>query len=229
MLCGTSRIAGGSCNQSTDHENSQRPSLARALVEACSSGPPAPATVDVGSYRWERTVDDTRWGGRAGLRAVELDGTVFLLGGRTPRQSTVPGDSDIWADVWRSDDLGRTWDAVVGGDDAAPWPARAYFQAVAKDGALYVLGGQDFGLEEYPFCELLEQGLKPPAGLGIDPDVPCPEFLPTSAFFNDVWSSIDGRTWEQKTESAPWEGHLDEPAFEFAKLVSLVEPGELVR
>ena len=81
------------------------------------------------------------------------------------------------------------------------WPARAYFQAVVKDGAIYVLGGQDFGLEENPFCALLDQGLEPPPGLGIDPDAPCPEFIPTSQFFNDVWRSTDGVNWEQLTDT----------------------------
>ncbi|MGI9624976.1 MAG: hypothetical protein ACR2PK_19270, partial [Acidimicrobiales bacterium] len=41
-------------------------------------------------------------------------------------------------------------------------------------------------------------------GLGIDPDAPCPEFLPTSQFFNDVWRSEDGVVWEQVTDAAPW-------------------------
>ncbi|MDH3682622.1 MAG: hypothetical protein OEV40_22025 [Acidimicrobiia bacterium] len=176
------------------------------VAGACSSETVSAPAVDVASYRWTLTVDDAPWGGRAGLRVVELDGSLFLLGGRTPRESTIPGDSDIWADVWRSDDLGRTWDAVLAGDDPAPWPARAYFQAVVKDGAVFVLGGQDFGLQPNPFCALLEQGLEPPPSLGIDPDAPCPEFLPTSEFYNDVWSSTDGQTWEQMTGSAPWQG-----------------------
>ena len=66
--------------------------------------------------------------------------------------------------------------------------------------------GRTYGLEENPFCALLEQGLEPPPGLGIDPDAPCPEFAPTSQFFNDVWSSTDGVAWEQLTAAAPWSG-----------------------
>ncbi|MGI9598922.1 MAG: hypothetical protein ACR2QK_22350 [Acidimicrobiales bacterium] len=179
---------------------------AAILVGACSGGSDSVASVDVESYRWQQTADDSPWGGRAGLRVVEMGGDLYLLGGRTPRQSTVPGDSEIWADVWQSDDLGDTWSAVPAGGEAAPWPARAYFQAVVKGDTMFVLGGQDFGLEPNPFCALLEKGLKPPPGLGIDPDAPCPEFLPTSQFFNDVWSSTDGQTWNQQTDSAPWVG-----------------------
>ncbi len=167
--------------------------------------PPPPEPVDLNGYAWSRTTDDAPWGRRAGLRVLELDGSLYLLGGRTPRDSTLPGDSEIWADVWRSDDLGATWEQIVANDSPDHWPGRAYFQAVVKDDVMLVIGGQDFGLEENPFCALLEQGLEPPPGLGIDPDAPCPEFLPTSNFFNDVWSSPDGFTWTELTADAPWE------------------------
>ncbi len=181
---------------------------ATMVATACGTGgsDDVAQSVDVASFGWEQVSDDAPWGGRAGLRVVELDDSLYLLGGRTPRQSTIPGDSHIWADVWRSDDLGASWDPVLTGTDTAPWPARAYFQAVVKGDAIIVLGGQDYGLEPNRFCELLEQGLKPPPGLGIDPDAPCPEFLPTSQFFNDVWSSTDGENWEQLTGDAPWTG-----------------------
>jgi hypothetical protein len=184
--------------------------LALALTAAACADPPGEPgqAVDLPSYRWTLAADDAPWGGRAGLQVVDLDGTLFIIGGRTPRPSTIPGDSDIWADVWRSTDEGRTWEPIGGGlsDNPVPWPARAYFQAVIKDGTIFVVGGQDFGLEPNPFCELLEQGLKPPPGLGIDPDAPCPEFLPTSRFFNDVWASTDGIAWEERTADAPWAG-----------------------
>ncbi|MGI9613481.1 MAG: hypothetical protein ACR2QO_11260 [Acidimicrobiales bacterium] len=176
------------------------------LVAGCGSDSDEGADVDLESYRWEQVADDAPWGGRAGLRVVEFDDALFLLGGRTPRQSTIPGDSEIWADVWRSDDLGVTWNPIATGESGPPWPARAYFQAVTTDDEILVLGGQDYGLEENPFCALLEQGLEPPPGLGIDPDAPCPEFLPTSQFFNDVWASPDGIDWEQRTDDAPWTG-----------------------
>jgi hypothetical protein len=167
------------------------------------AGDPSPSGTEFATFEWQTVNPDAPWAARAGLRVVELGGRLLLLGGRTPNQSTIPGDSAIWADVWASDDRGETWiDLVEGG--SAPWPARAYFQAVVKDEMVYVIGGQDFGTEPNPFCALLEQGIEPPPGLGIDPDAPCPEFLPTSNFFNDVWRSADGVNWEQVTERAPW-------------------------
>lgn len=182
--------------------------LALALVAACGGSSDGAESVDLASYGWTRVADDAPWGGRAGLQVVELDGDLLVIGGRTPRESTIPGDSDIWADVWRSSDGGRSWDAIAGtgGAPAVPWPARAYFQVLVADDTVYVIGGQDFGLEPNPFCELLDQGLKPPPGLGIDPDAPCPEFLPTSQFFSDVWASTDGIEWEERTADAPWTG-----------------------
>jgi hypothetical protein len=168
--------------------------------------PPVPSTEELDAFTWTERLPDAPWAARAGLRVVELEGRLFLMGGRTPNESTIPGDSTIWADVWASDDGGATWTQLVVGDEPGMWPARAYFQAVVHDDAIVVLGGQDFGLQENPFCALLEQGLEPPPGLGIDPDAPCPEFLPSSQFFDDVWRSSDGITWEAVTEDAPWDG-----------------------
>jgi len=176
---------------------------AAIILSGCAlwSGPPS-----IDDYEWSETNADADWGRRAGLRVVELDQSLYVLGGRTPRDSTLPGDSEIWSDVWQSDDLGATWTQVLGNGEPDSWAGRAYFQAVAKDGEIFVIGGQDFGLEENPFCELLEQGLTPPPGLGIDPNAPCPPFLPTSQFFNDVWSSPDGSSWIQRTADAAWVG-----------------------
>ena len=104
-------------------------------------------------------------------------------------------------------DRGATWDLLLeSGTEPDQFPARAYFQAVEKDDAVYVIGGQDYGLDPNPFCALLESGLEPPPGLGIDPDAPCPEFVPTSQFFNDVWRSADGVEWVEMTDAAPWAG-----------------------
>jgi hypothetical protein len=162
--------------------------------------------IDLTPFTWSTVTEAAPWARRAGLRVAELGDSLFMVGGRTPNQSTLPGDSTVWGDVWRSDDGGATWVEVLPSGTDGGFPARAYFALVVKDDALWVLGGQDFGLEENPFCALLEQGLEPPPGLGIDPDAPCPEFLPTSQFFNDVWTSTDGVTWEQVTANAPWDG-----------------------
>jgi hypothetical protein len=165
-----------------------------------------PPPADLSGFSWTQTTPAAPWAARAGLRVAELDGRIFVVGGRTPNNSTLPGDSTVWGDVWASDDGGITWTQLLATGAPGGFPARAYFSLVVKDDALWVIGGQDFGLQKNPFCELLAQGVAPPPGLGIDPNAPCPEFLPTSQFFNDVWRSTDGVTWEQVTASAPWAG-----------------------
>jgi len=145
-------------------------------AEAAPTTRPAPTTTEsvdeLAGYAWVQAADGAPWGDRAGLRVLELDGALYVLGGRTPRNSPIPGDSDLWGDAWRSNDLGVTWSQTLASGDA--FAPRAYFQAVAHDGEMYVIGGQNFG---FP-----------------------------STFFNDVWRSKDGVTWEQTTPAAPWVG-----------------------
>lgn len=152
--------------------------------------PPPPKPV----LTWTETNPSAPWAARAGLKVVSLGHKLYLMGGRTPNPPTfppIPGDSTIWADVWTSADQGRSWQQLVAGDEPGHWPARAYFGAVTKGDAMYVLGGQDFSVVPNQ-C--------PP----FVPD--CPPFVSRSQFFNDVWRSTDGKHWEQLTEHAPWEG-----------------------
>ena len=152
--------------------------------------------LDFNNYSWEEVAAGNRWEPRAGLQALELGDRFYVMGGRTPRPPMtvppIPGDSEIWSDVWVSEDRGASWEKILdtGGDH---WAARAYFKALVKDDWLYVLGGQDFNLIELPFCA------------GQPPEI-CPPFVSQSQFFNDVWRSKDGINWEAMTNSAGWEG-----------------------
>jgi hypothetical protein len=144
---------------------------------------------------WTLVNESAEWTRRAGLQVLEQRGCFYLLGGRTPRPPSfppIPGDSDIWGDVWRSDDRGESWMRILETDDDEHWPARAYFQAVKKGRAMYVLGGQNFEVIPNPDC--------------TPPDPNCAPFISTSEFFNDVWRSFDGVNWEQMTDEAPWDG-----------------------
>jgi hypothetical protein len=163
--------------------------------------------LDFASYEWTLVNGEAAWAPRAGLQVVQLRNRFYLMGGRTPRPPSVPpipGDSDIWGDVWISADRGRSWYQIMATDDEEHWPARAYFQAVSKGGFMYVLGGQNFKLEANDCPTFV-------------PD--CPPFVSNSDFFNDVWRSRDGVHWQQLTEGAPWAGR--------AGLSSVVYKGEI--
>jgi hypothetical protein len=136
---------------------------------------------------------DTRWSARAGLQAVTLGDTVYVMGGRVPKQSTIPGDSTLLNDVWSSSDQGKTWKRLRASGAPGTWAPRAYFAAVTKGAYMYVLGGQDFNVTENQ-C--------PP----VEVAPLCPPFVSSSQFFNDVWRSRDGVTWTPMTAAAPWEG-----------------------
>jgi hypothetical protein len=144
---------------------------------------------------------ETRWSARAGLQAVTLGETVYVMGGRVPnppKTPPIPGDSTLLNDVWSSDDQGKTWTNLVPtGSAPGMWAPRAYFASVTKGDYMYVLGGQDFNVIPNPGC-----GFAPPG-------TPCdPPFVSSSRFFNDVWRSPDGKSWERMTSEggAPWAG-----------------------
>ena len=159
---------------------------ALALLTALVAVPAAMATGlnYAPSLSWTKVYGDdpSGWTGRAGLQAVQLRGDLYVMGGRTPDPTKLnPFGSILWNDVWKSSDLGTSWRAL----GAAPWPARGYFQAVTKDGAMFVLGGQN-----------------QPSGQ-------------PSEFFNDVWRSYDGQHWKQLTANAPWKARAGLSAIVF--------------
>ncbi len=176
---------------------------------------------DFAGYEWTILYGGPGWAGRAGLQAVELQNRLYVMGGRTPNPTQFnPFGSILWDDVWESRDRGMTWTPVAEGPVANPadpdaiWPARGYFQAVTKDDAMFVLGGQDFSVVPNP------PGNCPP------PPAPCPPFVPASVFFDDVWRSTDGRNWKQLVAHAPWEGRAGLSAIVFKGWIYILAGGK---
>ncbi|MGI9428047.1 MAG: Kelch repeat-containing protein [Bythopirellula sp.] len=148
------------------------------------------SSADFDSYGWNEINPAASWAPRAGLEIVDLNDALYVMGGRTPIDPTIEpvfGASTLWADVWRSTDLGQSWTEILATDTAGHWSGRAYFEAVTKGNAMYVIGGQDFSVIDNP------------APFG-------PRRIPFSNFYSDVWSSTDGVNWVQKTAAAGWEG-----------------------
>jgi hypothetical protein len=194
--------------------------------------------VDFTAFEWTELNGDAPWAARAGLHTVELGGRFYLMGGRTPLDPAtlpfpIPGASTFWSDVWVSDDEGATWTEALETDGSDHWAPRAYFQAVVKDDAMYVLGGQDFGIMSNFFSDVWsstdgvewtqlteDAGWAGRAGLRavvfrdeiyifggsqFDDAAIVPGEAPARIYYNDVWKSADGTTWEEMTADAPWE------------------------
>ena len=138
---------------------------------------------------WTTIIDSAEWVARAGLQAVSINDTFFIMGGRTPKPPSFPpiqGDSYIWNDVWKSADMGATWSQIHANDTSTDhWPARAYFQALTKNDSIFIMGGQNYNVILNPMDSSL---------------------ISVSDFFDDVWASADGLTWTEMTDSAGWTG-----------------------
>jgi hypothetical protein len=85
--------------------------------------------------------------------------------------------SDFFSDVWRSED-GQSWQLMT---EAAGWEPRAGLTSVIFEGEIYVFGGSQ------------------------NDDSAIIGGPPVRIYFNDVWKSSDGMSWEQVTANAPWE------------------------
>lgn len=121
--------------------------------------------------------DPFMWEPRAGLQALELHGHLFVIAGRKPILDPFnPFASEVFGDVWVSNDDGSSWTELIADAEAdGLWRRRAYFDAVLHKGEMCLLGGQNY----------LAEG---------------------SEFFNDVWCSPNGYDWQERTAAASWTG-----------------------
>ena len=145
------------------------------------------------------------WSARHGHQVVVHNGRMYLLGGL---------DGSRKKDVWSSAD-GSSWSF----EGNANWPGRFVHQAVSHQGRLYVLGGRTpsassdawswaVGEENWiretsngwpardNFQAVSYDGLLYVMGGNIG----------TKDYYNDVWSSADGKKWTIVTDGAGWAG-----------------------
>ena len=207
--------------------------VACGTSESGTGGEGGAGGVDFTAFKWTELNGNAPWAARAGLHTVELDGKFYLMGGRTPLDSPIPGASTLWSDVWISEDEGASWTQVLESGADGHWAPRAYFQAVTKGDSMYVIGGQDFGIMSNFYNDVwtsqngvdwteltANAGWTPRAGLRavvfkdeiyvfggsqFDDDAIIGPGGPSRIYFNDVWKSADGIDWEQMTDDAPWD------------------------
>lgn len=121
-----------------------------------------------------------------------------MMGGRTPKPfqtfPPIPGDSFLHGDVWKSSNLGRNWTQLA----SSAFPPRAYHESVIADGSIIMLGGQDYNLTLNPKFVFDPMSSQPWIGKTDDPP-----FFDNTKFFNDVWKTQDGISWDA-LGNAPW-------------------------
>jgi hypothetical protein len=173
----------------------------------------------------DRTFDSTKdWEGRHTAGYAVYKDKLWIIGGDV-------NQGHYHFDVWNSGD-GKTW-TLANKDKPVPWGPRALHYTVVHDGKIWVIGGQTvppiakseeiFYRDVWTTTDGIEwTGVKPKEpywpqrGMiggsavfkgriwilgGGTYDTPQ---IPTRKYFNDVWSSADGITWEQHTAAAPW-------------------------
>jgi hypothetical protein len=91
--------------------------------------------------------------GRAGMQVVEVNDTIYFMGGDHDK----PVFQANWAgrrnDVWKSEDQGETWELL----GHAPWQPRTGQQCVAHNGKVICIGGHAQG--DYKFRQILKHDL----------------------------------------------------------------------
>ena len=134
-------------------------------------------------YQWEELTGEAAfWRREEPACAVDYASTVFLYGGSTAVRGALPLVSSN--DVWRSRDLGSTWELVT---ERAAFPRR-----INADAA--ILNGTAIGVPQG--VHLLMNG---DGRLGT-----------ADALLNDLWmSSTGGQTWHAVTRKAPFSARKD--------------------
>lgn len=141
---------------------------------------------ETSTFEYERRSAALGWSGpRDGAGLVDLDGTLFMIGGWNPYKLDAWGKAPTTNEVLRSSDGGRTWTTVLPHDADPPTTGpgarfrRAHTSGVfthVQDGIkyIYVIGGDH-----------LDSHFRPPNYSG------------------EVWRSADGITWTRVGTNAP--------------------------
>jgi len=158
--------------------------------------------------------------GRDGAGALTFQGKMWLLGGWNPLDTiNFPNicNSEVWSSsdglTWNNDNPMAAWEArhtagyvvfqnkmwIIGGD-----PIQGHYQPDvwnSSDGITWNLVNDsvDWGIRVLHHVLIFNDSIWVMGGQTL------PQFAPeTEHFYNDVWNSADGITWNLVTDSAAW-------------------------
>lgn len=171
-------------------------------------------------YHWEQITLNASFAPRDGAGALTFYGRMWLLGGWNPTDKTnFPKICN--SEVWASRD-GLDWTEV---SPEAPWEGRHTAGWVVHHGRMWVVGGDcnqrhyqndvwssldganwTLMLDEVPWApRALHLTYSFRGKLWVMGGQTMPGFAGgEERFYNDVWSSTDGKRWERVVEHAPW-------------------------
>lgn len=125
---------------------------------------------------WSEASRNAPWAPRVLHHTVAFKGRIWVLGGQTiPRFATSQDEETVfYNDVWWTTD-GARWTRVA---PQEPWwtPRGMIGGGAVFQDRMWLLGGGTYDTPQFP----------------------------ERRFYNDVWSSVDGETWQQHTACAPW-------------------------
>jgi hypothetical protein len=176
---------------------------------------------------WQQATARAGWRPRLAAAAVTFQGQMWILGGT---ENYYFGDmASLKNDVWSSRD-GQTWKCQT---EHAPWPPRAYHQAVVLEGKMFVMGGGNY----VPQYQARNDVWSSSDGIHweqVTANAPWPPRLWFSAVtyrgqmwvlggwsnnpsknWGDVWHSRDGKTWNALETKTRWKERHEHSAFVF--------------
>lgn len=177
--------------------------------------------------QWEQATPNAGWSPRLAAAVVSYRGKMWLLGGT--EDYYFGDDASLKHDVWHSTN-GRDWTCAT---EHAGWSPRAYHQAVALNGKLYVLGGGNYVPDYQARNDVWSSDDGVHWTLETDAAPWHPRLWFSAAVYRDriwvlggwsnnpsrnwgdVWYSRDGKDWKQLASQVMWKARHEHSAFVF--------------
>ena len=176
---------------------------------------------------WEQVTADAGWSPRLAAGACAFQDKMWIIAGT---ENYYFGDAkSLKSDVWCSSD-GKEWKQTTGDAGFSP---RAYHQAVALGGRMYVLGGGNYVPEYHAKNDVWSSAdgihwKEETAAAAWHPRLWFPAVVHRERMWvlggwsnnpnrnwNDVWHSRDGREWQQLKAESVWKERHEHSAYVF--------------